>query len=160
MWLKNRFYAWPKELVLFWSTWILISVPCLIKTKMIYGYDKLVKTFKDLSLKDNLSHGYIFFGESEIGKATFARCLANFMEFGEFTESNHVLTECLNIKPDFKESDGIIGIDAIRDIKQFLYALPVNSKRRIVLIQDAEALTAQAENAILKIAEEPPKSGL
>ena len=62
---------------------------------MIYGYDKLVKTFKGLAAKDNLSHGYIFFGESEIGKATFARCLANFMEFGEFTESNHVLTECL-----------------------------------------------------------------
>lgn len=127
---------------------------------MIYGYDNLVKIFKKLATKDNLSHGYIFFGESGIGKATFARCLANFMEFGEFAESNHVFTECLNIKPDFKDSDGSIGIDAVRDIKQFLYALPVNSKRRIVLIQDAEALTAQAQNAILKIAEEPPKSGL
>src|SRR3989344_26478 len=127
---------------------------------MIKGYDKLIKTFQTLTKNDALSHGYIFFGERELGKATFAKCLANFMEFSKFQEPTSVLTELLVISPDFEDSDGTIGIDTVRDIKRFLYAKPVNSKRRIVLIDEAQALTTQAQNAILKIAEEPPRSGL
>ena len=48
----------------------------------------------------------------------------------------------------------------VRNIKQFLYSKPVRSLRRTVIIDNAETLTNQAQNAILKIAEEPPPSGL
>lgn len=127
---------------------------------MIKGQDNLIKIFKRLAKEDELSQGYIFFGEPQVGKATFARCLANLLEFGEFKEPTFLLSESLMIKPDMKESDGSIGIDAIRSIKQFLYAKPVKSRRRTVILDDAQNLTLQAQNAILKIAEEPPKSSL
>lgn len=127
---------------------------------MLSGHDNLIKTFKRLIKEDKLSHGYIFFGESQVGKATFAKYLANFLEFGEFEEHKSILTESFIITPAAKEGDASIGIDAVRDIKQFLYSKPVCSERRIVIIDDADKLTSQAQNAILKIAEEPPASGL
>jgi len=127
---------------------------------MLIGHDNLVKTFKRLIKEDKLSHGYIFFGEPQVGKATFAKYLASFLEFGEFEEHLGIPTESLVIVPDIQKGDNSIGIDAVRDIKQFLYSKPVRSSRRTVVIDDAETLTNQAQNAILKIAEEPPPSGL
>jgi DNA polymerase III delta prime subunit len=127
---------------------------------MLFGYDKLIKTFKTLAEKDRLSHGYIFFGEPQVGKATFAKSLANFMEFGEFKETESIFTETFLIQPDLKGGEDSIGIDTVREIKRFLYAKPVNSEKRMVIIDEAWSLTPQAQNAILKIAEEPPKAGL
>ncbi len=127
---------------------------------MLIGHDNLVKTFKRLIKEDKLSHGYIFFGEPQVGKATFAKYMANFLEFGEFEDSLGIPTESLIITPDIQKGDNSIGIDAVRNIKQFLYSKPVRSLRRTVIIDNAETLTSQAQNAILKIAEEPPPSGL
>ncbi len=116
---------------------------------MLSGHDNLIKPFKRLVKEDKLSHSYIFFGESQVGKATFAKYLANFLEFGEFEEHKSILTESFIITPTAKEGDASIGIDAVRDIKQFLYSKPVCSERRIVIIDDADKLTSQAQNAIL-----------
>ncbi len=52
-----------------------------------------------------------------------------------------------------------ISIDAVRDLTQFL-KLKVPGKSgvaRVVLINDAENLTIEAQNALLKLLEEPPK---
>ncbi len=127
---------------------------------MLLGHDNLIKVFKNLAETDNLFHSYIFFGEPNVGKATFARYLGNFLEFGKFEEPKTILNELMMIRPDFKKSDGSIGIDAVRGIKRFLYAKPVRSKRRLVVIDDGGDITPQAQNSILKIAEEPPKAGL
>ncbi|MEK7196012.1 MAG: hypothetical protein AAB659_02135, partial [Patescibacteria group bacterium] len=129
---------------------------------MLLGHDKLEKTFTRLAKKGNLFHGYIFFGEKSVGKAAFARNLANLLEFGEFRESEEsnkrVLTEAFVIS-SLAESESI-GIDEIRDLKHFLYSKPVNSVYRMAIIDGADQLTNQAQNAILKISEEPPETGL
>ncbi len=124
---------------------------------MLLGHNKLKKTFSRLVQEENLFHGYIFFGEKSVGKATFAKCLANLLEFGEFKESNGVLTETFVISSQ-SESESI-GIDQIRDLKHFLYSKPVNSVKRTAIIDGADRLTNQAQNAILKISEEPPETG-
>jgi len=46
---------------------------------MIAGHDNLIKIFKRLAKNNELSHGYIFFGETKVGKYTFAKYLANFL---------------------------------------------------------------------------------
>jgi len=53
-----------------------------------------------------------------------------------------------------------IGIDAIREIKHFLWQKPTVSSRRTLIIDDAELMTAEAQNALLKVTEEPPASSL
>ncbi len=129
---------------------------------MLLGHDKLEKTFTRLVQDGVLFHGYIFFGEKSVGKATFARSLANLLEFGEFGESkesnNKILTEAFIIFS--KTESESIGIDEIRDLKHFLYSKPVNSVKRVAIIDGADMLTSQAQNAILKISEEPPETGL
>ncbi|MBI2594696.1 MAG: hypothetical protein HYW38_00310 [Candidatus Colwellbacteria bacterium] len=111
---------------------------------MLIGHQKLTETFKRLIRENKLSHGYIFFGEPEVGKFSFALNLAT-------------PSETLVIQPD---EEGTIGINNIRESKYFLFQKPVYSSRRTVIIDGAERLTLQAQHAILKIAEEPPGAGL
>lgn len=58
-----------------------------------------------------------------------------------------------------KKGDSI-GIDAVREIKNFLWQKPNTSSRRTLILDEVEFLTAEAQNALLKITEEPPASSL
>lgn len=119
---------------------------------MIIGHERQVKFFEKLTEENNLSGSYIFFGEPQIGKFSFAESIAKKLE-----PNSRILTELLVIKPD---DNGSIGIDEIRTIKRFLSKKPVNAPRRSIIIDNAESLTPQAENSLLKITEEPPENSL
>lgn len=125
----------------------------------LVGHDSLTRDFKNLAKSGRLAHGYIFFGEPEVGKFYFAKHLAGFLENGGFEISIKPLQDVLIIGGS---SDGLgqNGIDAIRDIRRFLWRKPAISKKRLVIINNAENFTLQAQNAILKITEEPPESSL
>ncbi|HIQ49196.1 MAG TPA: DNA polymerase III subunit delta' [Aquifex aeolicus] len=49
-----------------------------------------------------------------------------------------------------------IKIDQIRKVKEFAYIKPALSKRKVIVVDDAHAMTNQSANAILKVLEEPP----
>jgi DNA polymerase-3 subunit delta' len=51
----------------------------------------------------------------------------------------------------------IIAIDDIRGIEEMLFLKPFEARRRVVLVVDAEAMNQQAQNAFLKLLEEPPR---
>jgi DNA polymerase III subunit delta' len=124
----------------------------------IIGHENIIKDFKRLASGGMLSHAYLFFGPKYIGKHLFAESLANFLENKKFEPAyGSVLTESLNINP---ASNGSIGIDQIRLLQNFLSQMPNRSSYRTVIVRDAESLTAEAQNALLKIAEEPLKSSL
>jgi DNA polymerase-3 subunit delta' len=48
----------------------------------------------------------------------------------------------------------------VREIKNFLWQKPNVSVRRTLILDDAELLTTEAQNALLKVTEEPPASSL
>lgn len=128
---------------------------------MLIGCDQLINDFKKLANNERLSHAYLFFGEQQTGKFFFAQCLANFLENKIFNPPLSFLSEITVISPDNEgDNKGSIGIDAVRSLKHFLYQKPVVSKRRTAIIRDAENLTADAQNAVLKILEEPPAQSL
>lgn len=143
---------------------------------MLVGHKLLVKSFRNLVEADKLSHGYIFFGSDGVGKKTFALSLANFLENKKFDpirgketlralaasngagfESEKILSDLFLVEPNEKKT---IGIDAIRKLKNFLSQKPNLSLRRTAIIDEAEFMTTEAQNALLKIAEEPPASSL
>jgi len=101
---------------------------------MLRNHENLTKTFKRLIKEDKLSHGYIFFGESQVGKATFAKYLANFLETGGFEEPTRILTETLIVVPSTGSADASIGIDAVRDIfnKHLFIYLKVHSFLKVI----------------------------
>ena len=51
----------------------------------------------------------------------------------------------------------IISIDDLRDVQEMLLMKPFDANKRVVIIIDAEAMTEEAQNAFLKILEEPPR---
>ncbi len=55
-------------------------------------------------------------------------------------------------------TDGTISIGTIRELKNFLQLKTTGNQdiRRVVLIEDAESMNQEAQNALLKILEEPP----
>ncbi len=124
---------------------------------MIIGHENSVKLFKKLADEDKLFHAYFFFGESQVGKFLFAVSLANYFEYGNFEKPKKILEETLIISPDEKNK---IGIDSARRSQNFLFQSPILSKKRIVIIRDAENLTFEAQNALLKTIEDNPPFSL
>jgi DNA polymerase-3 subunit delta' len=133
----------------------------------IIGHEIIIANVKDLNKRNALGHGYVFFGPSMIGKRTTAQAIGNYLEKGIF-ESPHVneafqdtkiidIAFMKTINPDATDT---IGIDAVREARNFLWQRPNTSSRRTLIIDNAELLTTEAQNALLKITEEPPASSL
>ena len=92
---------------------------------------------------------------------------------GKFSLATYLVEQTLGIKEgtfvDFaygkilRPNDGkAIGIDAIRELDHFL-SLKVPSQKifdRAVIIEDSHFLTLEAQNALLKMLEEPPQGTL
>lgn len=119
----------------------------------LVGYDELAKTFARIADGGLLTHAYCLTGDRGIGKATFAWSFAAYLERGSFDPDGAALMDVTTISPG---ESGAIGIEAVRDIRRFLWQTPFRSPRRTAVIDGAEALTAEAQGALLKIMEEPP----
>ena len=55
---------------------------------------------------------------------------------------------------------GTIKIDEIRDVLRQVGFRPFEARRRVVIVDDAEALGREAQNALLKTLEEPPPGSM
>ncbi|MBU0971036.1 MAG: DNA polymerase III subunit delta' [Proteobacteria bacterium] len=64
--------------------------------------------------------------------------------------------DIIQISPADKKK--IISIAQIREIGGVLSSKPNEAAKRMVLIQDADLMNAQAQNALLKVLEEPPEN--
>ena len=118
---------------------------------MLLSRDKENKIMKRLKEKNLLAGSFIFFGESQVGKFTFAD------ELTRELENNPIVCQERMI---ICSGESKIGIDAIREMKSFLRKRPVMSDFRAVIIKDAGKMTSEAQNAALKIVEEPPSYAL
>lgn len=132
------------------------------------GHTSIIDDLKDLNTRSVLGHGYVFFGPSMIGKRTVAAALGHYLEKGIFeVVGDETVVQDLKVidiafmrSLDPDASGDSIGIDAIREVRNFLWQRPNTSQRRTLIIDNAELLTTEAQNALLKITEEPPASSL
>lgn len=53
-----------------------------------------------------------------------------------------------------------VTIDQIRDLKRHIFQKPLSQKYKFIIIEAAEKLTDEAQNALLKILEEPPRHAI
>ncbi len=108
----------------------------------------------ELGLKqmaDNQSQAVLIAGAKGSGKAAAALYLAQMLLRNQNLENYPYL---LRIAPANKT----ISIDEIRSINDFLKRKTVgkNSLRRVIIIEDADTMTTEAQNSLLKNLEEPP----
>jgi DNA polymerase III delta prime subunit len=103
-----------------------------------------------------LQHSYLYLSENQPQIKKAAEKLARELEWGSEKKTGALLDA------SFFGSDGknSISIDEIRRIKEFLSQKPFTSPRRIAIIENADCMTTEAQNALLKISEEPPPGAL
>jgi len=127
------------------------------------GHKKVLTTLQTAIKNDNVSHAYIFEGPDGIGRretalsfASMLMCEVSDRPCGEckscqlFAEGSH---------PDFQEiylEDKGISVEDIRNILEGLVIRPLYSKYKVIIINNADSMTVQAQNALLKSLEEPP----
>jgi len=125
---------------------------------MLYGYENLVRDIRRLIDTRQFSGGYLFFGPSGVGKYTCALHVARYMHDKNFDSPGGILQDLLVVGE--QEAQGSIGIEEIREAGHFLHMTPTIAFGRVVIIRDAHRCTDQAQNALLKILEETPSSGI
>lgn len=136
----------------------------------LIGQQALVKFFQNAFNSQRIHHGYIFTGIRGVGKTTTARIIAKALNCigkeGNIDKPHiEVCGECLHCKtiledrnPDVMEMDAAskTGIDDIREIIDFTKYLPVQSRYKVIIIDEIHMLSTKAFNALLKTLEEPP----
>lgn len=55
-------------------------------------------------------------------------------------------------------SKATIGVEQVRDFREDMFLSPSEAEAKVYLIENAEALTGAAQNALLKVIEEPPEA--
>jgi len=118
----------------------------------------------DKAIKNKtLAHAYLFCGPSGLGKTKSGFNFAQILQC--LNEKYKPCQKCINCRniiknqnPDFYviNKPSLISIQDIRDLKNNLITKPYNSQYKIALIIDAQKMNKEAQNAFLKILEEPP----
>ena len=133
--------------------------------KDIIGNQKNKELLTKIVKTKQISHSYMFVGIEGIGKFLFAKEFSKMLlcleESGsscdhckscvEFESQNH---------PDFYEldtSENTIKIEQIRMLQLKILEKPIVAKRKVYIINDAEKMTKEAQNCLLKTLEEPPE---
>lgn len=114
------------------------------------GYSSLIENFKSRCSNGNLSHAQLISGEDGIGKSILAEILGKLILNGDI---NREYVDIINYKP-IKTS---FGVDDVRDIIDEVNKKPFEGDKKVIIIHQGNKLTIQAQNALLKTIEEPPK---
>src|SRR5262249_36422333 len=123
---------------------------------------------------DALPPGLIFSGPASAGMPAMAIAVAQSLNCltptgeGEARDACGTCTACTRIArgvhPDVIVVDpgesGSIKVDQIRDVIDRAGFRPFEGRRRVVIVDDADAMPGGAQNALLKTLEEPPPSSV
>lgn len=129
----------------------------------IIGNDKNKELLNNIIKTKNISHGYMFLGISGIGKLLFAREFAKAILCNEQIGCNKCKS-CIEFdssnNPDFQiiePEEKSIKIEQIRLMNDKIYEKPIISNKKVYIINNADNMTKEAQNCLLKTLEEPPE---
>lgn len=132
----------------------------------ILGNEMVKDHFKKAIANHKISHAYILTGEAGMGRKSIANAFAMTLlcEKGgsEPCMSCHSCKQVMSGNhPDLiyvtHEKPGSIGVDDVREqINDTIMIRPYSSYYKIYIVDEAEKMTVQAQNALLKTIEEPP----
>jgi DNA polymerase-3 subunit delta' len=129
----------------------------------VVGHERIIALLRSQIASRSLSHAYLLIGEPHVGKTTLARAVAEEV-LGVVGSKRR-----LDWHPDFwlDDRDEPLKIDEIRfqarddrvhgqSLQQFLALTPFAGGARVAVLANADRMTDEAANGLLKTLEEPP----
>ena len=131
----------------------------------IIGNNDVKELLNNSITTNNVLHSYMFVGPEGIGKRLFA---IDFSEIILCLGENKACGKCEscikfngNSHPDFEivdsEDGKSIKIGQIRLLQEQIAEKPIVSDKKIYIINNADLMTTEAQNCLLKTLEEPPE---
>lgn len=132
----------------------------------ILGHEQIIAHLQNTIEEDKVSHAYIFNGPEASGKMMLAEAFAMALQCEG--EGKRPCLECRSCRqaadhnqPDIiyvsHEKPNTIGVDDIRtQINNDIDIKPYSSRYKVYIVDEAQKMNQQAQNALLKTIEEPP----
>lgn len=138
----------------------------MLSFENVEGHEQIIEHLQNAIRQKKVNHAYIFNGEKGCGKKLIARTFAKALQCEK--QGLDACCECKSClqtesenQPDIikitHEKAGI-GVEDIRlQINGDVSVKPYSSPYKIYIMADADKMTEQAQNALLKTIEEPPE---
>lgn len=110
--------------------------------------DRVETILKGIARNQRVANAYIFSGGEAEAKYSSA------VAFAESLNGRPSETDVITIKPE--EDSTSLKIEQIRELKDLTRYGPSQNPYQVVILKEADSLTAQAANGFLKLLEEPP----
>jgi DNA polymerase III subunit delta' len=131
----------------------------------VLGQDFSKKYLNEAMKNNKISHSYIINGPDGIGKSIFALHMAEVLLCNSEPSPCGFCNSCKKVEklihPDVKIIDNgkkSVGVNDIRNLIDEINTRPYEGKVKIIIIKNADNITHEGQNALLKTLEEPPNN--
>ena len=138
-----------------------------MELSQLAGNETLKEQLSQCTREHGLSHAYILSGPRGSGKHTLARLLAEICFCHAPWERRPCLScaACKKVMGDYHpdlvsvrgEKEKAISVEQIRNLRADAYIRPNEAPRKIYILEQAQRMKGEAQNALLKLLEEGPE---
>ncbi len=136
----------------------------------VYGHRRQINMLQKAVARNRVGHSYLFSGPSAVGKKTLALEFARALNCENASAGQDACGRCPSCRkmtrgthPDLHVLEAqtqFIRIEAVRGIEDQMTFRPLEGRKRVILIDDADKMNEAAANALLKTLEEPSADNL
>ena len=118
--------------------------------RKILGHSSIINGIDRRKLNSSFSHANLIVGPDGLGKSIIARYISNnIIEPRDNAESVDIVR--------YYPSSSSFGVDDVRNIVNEISKKPYEGDKKVLILYRCDKMTIQAQNALLKTIEEPPK---